>query len=140
MKDRIFIDTNVFVYAYMEDSSNLVKRQKIATLLKDISGDIAISTQVINEFYNVLLRNEISDKDIQKRIEEILGFSHLIVIDLEIIKYSWNVRKKYQYSIWDSLIISSVLKNNCLFLYSEDMQHNQIIENTLRIINPFIDN
>ncbi len=140
MKDRIFIDTNVFVYAYMEDSSNLVKRQKIATLLKDISGDIAISTQVINEFYNVLLRNEISDKDIQKRIEEILGFSHLIVIDLEIIKYSWNVRKKYQYSIWDSLIISSALKNNCLFLYSEDMQHNQIIENTLRIINPFIDN
>ena len=140
MKDSIFIDTNDFVYAYMEDSSNLVKRQKIATLLKDISGDIAISTQVINEFYNVLLRNEISDKDIQKRIEEILGFSHLIVIDLEIIKYSWNVRKKYQYSIWDSLIISSALKNNCLFLYSEDMQNNQIIENTLRIINPFIDN
>ena len=140
MKDRIFIDTNVFVYAYMEDSSNLVKRQKIAALLKDISGDIVISTQVINEFYNVLLRNEISDKDIQKRIEEMLGFSHLIIIDLEIIKYSWNVRKKYQYSIWDSLIISSALKNNCLFLYSEDMQHNQIIENTLRIVNPFIDN
>jgi len=34
MKDRIFIDTNIFVYAYLEDSSNMIKRQKIISLLK----------------------------------------------------------------------------------------------------------
>ena len=38
----------------------------------------------------------------------------------------------------DSLMISSALLNNCNILYSEDLQHNQLIENQLQIINPFL--
>ncbi len=139
MKDRIFIDTNIFVYAYLEDSSNIRKRQKIAALLEDISEDIVISTQVINEFYYVLLRNEIFDQNIQKRTDEILNYSQLSIIYLEIIKFSSKMRKKYQYSIWDCLIISCSIINDYNILYSEDMQHNRVIENILRIVNPFGD-
>ncbi len=39
--------------------------------------------------------------------------------------------------MYDSLIISTALENNCEILYSEDMQHKQIIENKMVIINPF---
>jgi predicted nucleic acid-binding protein len=35
------------------------------------------------------------------------------------------------------MIVASALENNCTTLYSEDMQHQQIIENQLLIINPF---
>ena len=48
-----------------------------------------------------------------------------------------NIISKYKFSYWNSLIIASALQNNCTILYSEDMQHNQLIENKLRIINPF---
>jgi predicted nucleic acid-binding protein len=34
---------------------------------------------------------------------------------------------------YDSLIIATALENACSVLYSEDMQHNQKIENQLRI-------
>ena len=47
------------------------------------------------------------------------------------------IRSKYQYSYYDSLIIATALESKCNILYSEDMHHGQIIENSLKIINPF---
>jgi predicted nucleic acid-binding protein len=51
-----------------------------------------------------------------------------------------NIRQKYKYnfSYYDSIIVATALENECNVIYSEDMQHNQLIENQLRIINPFI--
>jgi len=51
---------------------------------------------------------------------------------------SYSIKNKYHYSYWDSLIIASALQNNCTVLISEDMQHNQKIENQLSIITPFL--
>ncbi len=48
-----------------------------------------------------------------------------------------DIKKRYRFSYWDSLIIASALENNCSILYSEDMQHSQVIEDNLKIINPF---
>ena len=53
------------------------------------------------------------------------------------IKLCWKVSRKYSYSYWDSLIIASALESNCSILYTEDMQDGQIIEDRLRIMNPF---
>jgi hypothetical protein len=47
------------------------------------------------------------------------------------------IAEKYQFSFYDSLIIASALKCDCYTLYSEDLQHGQIIEDKLKIINPF---
>jgi predicted nucleic acid-binding protein len=48
------------------------------------------------------------------------------------------IMDKYQYSFWDSMMLASALENKCTEIYSEDMQHNQTIEDKLRIINPFL--
>lgn len=48
------------------------------------------------------------------------------------------IRGRYGFSYWDSLIVGTALLSGCSILYSEDMQHDQVIENTLKIINPFI--
>ena len=48
------------------------------------------------------------------------------------------IASKYKYSFPDSLIIATAIEYNCNVLFSEDMHHNQIIENTLKIINPFL--
>ncbi|MDR0516418.1 MAG: hypothetical protein LBH25_05165 [Fibromonadaceae bacterium] len=49
------------------------------------------------------------------------------------------LKKKYHYSWWDSLVLASALENGCQTFYSEDMQHKQIIESSIKIINPFLE-
>jgi len=68
-----------------------------------------------------------------------------VFIDTNLIVYlySKNDAKKQDkvistLSSYDCLIIASALEANCKYLFSEDMQHGQIIENTLKIINPFV--
>ncbi|MFZ1344751.1 hypothetical protein [Thiothrix eikelboomii] len=45
--------------------------------------------------------------------------------------------ERYGYSYFDSLMLASALEQGCSILYSEDMQHGQILEGGLRIIDPF---
>lgn len=59
------------------------------------------------------------------------------IIKKETIKLSFELMTKHKYSYWDSLIIASALENNCAILYTEDMQSGQIIEDRLKIINPY---
>lgn len=42
------------------------------------------------------------------------------------------------YSHYDSQIIAAALACDCAVLYSEDMQHGQLIDGTLTIVNPFV--
>jgi predicted nucleic acid-binding protein len=77
MNDRIFVDTNVLVYAALEDQAHADKRNKAAALLRD-ETDIVLSTQVINEFYVVLLKHGFSDKDIQQRVDELFQATELL--------------------------------------------------------------
>ncbi len=46
--------------------------------------------------------------------------------------------EKYRYHYFDSLMIASALFQRCRTLYSEDLQPGQVIENRLKIINPFV--
>ena len=46
--------------------------------------------------------------------------------------------QKYKFSFYDSLIISAALECDCNILYSEDLHNGQLIENRLKITNPFI--
>lgn len=68
---------------------------------------------------------------------EFMNILELAIISKETIKSSFEIVSKYGYSIWDGLIIAVALENNCLILYTEDMQDGQIIEDSLRITNPF---
>jgi predicted nucleic acid-binding protein len=45
---------------------------------------------------------------------------------------------RYDFQFFDAIIIASALLSNCDILFSEDLQHKQLIENKLTIINPFI--
>jgi len=140
MKEKVFVDTNIFVYLKLKDEKNRDKKSASESLFRKIKNRITISSQVINEFYSVMLRNKIPDSKIQEMIREIVTISKMQQISFDTILKSWEIREKHKYSIWDSLIIASALENGCKVLYSEDMHHNHLIEKKLRIINPFISN
>ena len=134
----MFIDTNIWVYAKI-DGNDSIKHKKAISLLRNLPNQIVISTQVINEYYSALSKNKIKDIDIQTSIEQILPNVNVQAISIATIKKSWDVKLKYNFSVYDSLIIASALEADCKILYTEDLQHNQLIENKLRVVNPFID-
>ena len=47
-------------------------------------------------------------------------------------------QKETGYYVFDRLILASAIESGSYILYSEDMQNKQLIDDTLRIINPFI--
>jgi predicted nucleic acid-binding protein len=55
-----------------------------------------------------------------------------------VVKYANDLMLRYDFQLFDSIVVASALEAGCEILYSEDFQHNQLIENRLRIINPFI--
>jgi len=133
MKDKIFIDTNVFVYAYLE---NPKKREE---LLRSFTTDniVFISTQVCNEYYSALLKNKIENSDIQSSLYSLVQMVNVASISKDTVLQSFEIKNRYSFSYWDSLILSSALENECSIVYSEDMQDGQLINGVLRIINPF---
>ena len=136
IRDNVFIDTNIFVYA-KTDVNEPHKQSLAKELLASLSDQVIISIQVLNEFYNVLSRYKIKDDVIQAAIISLLRYCTLKVVTLNTIMSCWDIKTKYNYHYYDCLIIASALESDCSVLYSEDMQHGQIIEDRLKIINPF---
>ena len=135
MSGNVFLDTNIIIYAY---SLSDPKKQSISSEIL-LNNDCTISTQVINEYCNVCFKKNLMHiSEILLDVDNILDICELVKIDEITIKEALLIKESYKYSYYDSLILSSVLKNNCSILYSEDLQHGQIIENSLKIMNPFV--
>lgn len=135
MKDKVFIDSNILIYAYSVDE--LSKRSIVEDLLNK-HGTIIISTQTINEFINVMSKKKkLNFKQISVVVVELFSVFFVEVINAETIQTAINIAHKHHYSYWDSLILASAIGTNCSILYSEDMHHQHWVENSLKIINPF---
>jgi predicted nucleic acid-binding protein len=135
MNDNIFLDTNIFVYLYSEDEP---EKQVVAFNALEHANCIT-STQVLNEFCSVCLRKlKMPGNEILQSIEEIKNNCKLSYVDMEVIQKALKLNSKYGYSYYDCLILASAILSGCKYLYSEDMQHNQLIEGELKIINPFL--
>jgi predicted nucleic acid-binding protein len=134
MNDRIFIDTNLWIYSYSNDD----KSNKCKELLDRHFENVNISTQVLGEIFSVLTKKNIKTKEEASQIIADLtsGFSVTDVLTATVNK-AVDISIKYAFSYWDSLIIASALESNCTILYTEDMQDGQVIDNKLRIVNPF---
>ncbi len=61
-----------------------------------------------------------------------------MTLSLRTVSLAMDLAEKYRYTYFDSLILASALEANCESLYSEDLQHGQVIDQRLRIINPFL--
>jgi len=135
MSDKVFLDTNILVYSY---SSTEKGKQKIARNLIAESNSY-ISTQVIQELLNTLTKKfGITWDNAKNAARESLQNNSLFVNNEKAIIKACELAQKYRYSFYDSLIISAALSCNCVMLCSEDLQHGQIIEDKLKIINPFL--
>jgi len=97
-----------------------------------------ISSQVLKEFANVLLKKKSIDiQVILDTLHEITSVAEIVEEKAGLVFSALRTSEKYGYSFYDSLIIEAALAVDCAVLLSEDMQDGQIIDNKLRILNPF---
>lgn len=136
MQDKIFLDTNIIIYAFSEDET---KKQSIALeLLESQENGVLISKQVINELANILLKKfRLSSNQVENAILELDTIVNIVDFDLSTQIKALHIKDKYNLQFYDSLIVATALENRCTTLYSEDMHHGMLIENRLRIIDPF---
>jgi len=133
MSDKIFVDTNILVYSV----ANEPRKRTIADNLL-LEKDIIISPQVISEFIAVTLRKKILEPTkVSEYAKQFMRVFYVTAMTEETIILALDVMVKYQFSYWDSLILAAALESGCEFLYSEDLQDGQRIENGLTIHNPF---
>ena len=134
MKDKIFIDTNILLYAYSTEKN----KQELAQNIINTNNNIYISKQVINETINILIKKfKLNIKDIINVVKELEKEFIILDFDIQTQLNALKLKQNYNLQFYDALIVSTALENSFTILYSEDMQDKLVIEKTLKIINPF---
>jgi len=138
MYEKYFIDSNVWLYLLLADDENkyLTAKQFINNCIS--YGKVIVSWQVINEVSANLLKNRFSENEIVTTVKWLLKIAEMQDFSEDILLFASSLRKNHLFSFWDSLILSAALKANCDYIVSEDMQHNQLLNRNLKIINPFL--
>ena len=140
MNDKFFMDSNILIYTF--DSHTPRKQEKarelVAMALRTQQG--IISFQVVQEFLNVATRKfeiPLTSSEAEKYINQVLTPLCEVSANIKLYIKTVEIMERWQYSFYDSLIIAAALQADCKILYTEDLQHEQVIESTLSIQNPF---
>ena len=138
MADRVFIDTNVLVYADDLDAGD--KRTRAQAVLAELIGEsrAVISTQVIQEFFVTSTRKLGVPAEIARKKVELLMRLDVVLVRPELIIAAIDLHRLHGLSFWDALILRAAAAPGCARLLSEDLNHGQVVDG-VRIENPFRD-
>jgi len=133
MTAKTFLDTNIVLYTIGQDThKKTVARQLIAS-------NPMVSAQVINECVNVCLKKfKFDKKQAYAFADTLMNKVNVLPVDEAVIRKSADLAMAHQLSNWDALIVGAAQLADCETVYSEDMQHGQIFEKSLKVINPFL--
>ncbi len=131
-----FVDTNIWLYSFI--NSDEIKNKTSKNLIENT--EIIVSSQVINELcFNLMRKAKFNETQIQNIISDFYRDFYVVQFNERITLKASELRCRYSFSFWDSLIVASALYATADIIYSEDMQNGLIIENKIKIINPFIE-
>lgn len=132
MPAKAFIDTNIVIYALGPNSAK-------ATLAAPLfSGHPTISTQVLSETANVVLKKlALPLSETGKLLAMLEATCRVEIVTPATIQHAIDISGRYGFSWFDSLIVATALEAGCDTLYTEDLQHGQMIEGRLTVTNPF---
>jgi len=139
MSDKVFVDSNIWLYAFILRPGEEAKHARALPLVEAVNR-YTISTQVVAEVsVNLLKKADMPETDLLDIIEGFYRRCRVVETGLGCHRRAGRLRAAHQFSYWDSLILAAALESGCTTLFSEDMQHGQVVEGTLTIQNPLID-
>jgi predicted nucleic acid-binding protein len=132
-----FVDTNVLLYAISREPEDHDKAARANALLD--AGDVALSVQVLQEFYVQSTRERRADRITHEQavglIESLLVFP---VADLTtgLVLAAMATRDRFRISYWDAAILEAARSLGCEVVLSEDLGDGQDYAG-VRVENPF---
>lgn len=127
-----FFDTNVLVYIASGDSAKADRAEAA------IAAGGVISVQVLNELANVARRKmQMSWTETHALLTMLRGLLTVHPLTLETHEIGLELAERYGFSMYDAMIAASALHAGCDTLWSEDMQHDMVVDEGLQIVNPF---
>ena len=138
MPDKVFVDTNILLYA--RDAAQPNKQPVAAAWMRNLWTNRlgCLSYQVLQEFYvnaTQKLRPGMPIELARQDVRNLLAWRPLST-DSALIEASWGLMDRFGFSWWDAQIVAAARRCNARFLLSEDMQHGLRVDG-LQILNPF---
>jgi len=137
MSAKVFIDTNVLVYAHDIDEGpkQQVAEDILSGLRHERSG--AVSMQVLQEFYNTVTRKLAHPMSKQEARATVDDFSYWCVATTPAeIRLAFRIEDEARINFWDAMIVAAAAKAGATRILSEDLNPSQIIAG-IQIENPF---
>lgn len=138
MTGRVFVDTNVLVYA--RDESAGEKQQRAARWLELLwrRRDGRLSYQVLNQFYVTVTQKLSPGMEAGAAWADVQAFYAWKprAIDRPVLELAFHLVMHLSLSWWDSLILAAARLEECSYLLSEDLQAGLEFDGT-RVVDPF---
>ncbi len=133
MSASAFFDTNIFVYAIVQNDPRSSRAEELL-----LEGG-TVSVQVLNEFVAVARRKaNMPWYEVQFGLDNILRICpNPLPLTVQTHQKALSIADRYGFQIYDALVVASALEARCSVLYSEDMQDGQVIDHQLTVTNPF---
>jgi predicted nucleic acid-binding protein len=126
-----FADTNVVLYL-LEDGPKAERAEEI------LGQGPRISVQVLNEaMVNCRRKAGLSWEDTGAFLEGIKSLCPVEDLTIQTHQVGRALAEKYQLSVYDAMIVSAALLAGCTTLWTEDMHDGLLVEDRLRVVNPF---
>jgi predicted nucleic acid-binding protein len=136
--ERHFAGTNVWFYAFvLGEWPDEIHKNAIARKLLNTLPDLSV--QVVNELsFNLLRKATYPEPRLRNLVRALYRRYTIHPLTQVIMLQASELREKFAFSYWDSLIVATALENDSSILYSEEMQHGQVVDSRLTIRNPFL--
>lgn len=134
MMNNFALDTNVLIYLHDEFDSS--KRLMAKNLLAE---NPTISSQVVSEYLNTTRRIlKFSKSELLMRASNLFSRCNIFPVTPDTLHYASELLEKYNFQLFDSVIVAAAIQAQCDVLYSEDMHNGLLVDKKLTILNPFI--
>jgi predicted nucleic acid-binding protein len=134
---RIFIDTNILVYALDRDAGEKRERAKAALHPFYHGGERPfISLQVMQEYACRLTKWGLGHEQVTVMLEPLRHW-HIVRNDLALFDEGLRLMRRYQLSYWDSFILAAATAAVVDTLWSEDFSNGQSY-GSVRVTNPLV--
>jgi predicted nucleic acid-binding protein len=138
MSDKVFVDSNVLVYAHDADAGrkHLVAKSLLQELWRDRRG--VLSHQVLQEFYVNVTRKIPKPLPARSARDVVAAYGEWVSspVDVTQILRASEIEERHRLSFWDALIVSAALHAGAARIVSEDFQPGRRYEG-VRVDNPF---
>jgi len=127
-----FLDTNILLYLLSGDP------RKADVAEDTLAEGGTISVQVLNEFASAATRKlGMAFDEVREVLATVTAVCTVAPLTLAVHQRGLDIAQRLRFSVYDAMIVAAALEAGCSRLLSEDLQHGQVIDRRLTVINPF---